>query len=694
MRAGLLVVAAGLLTGSVATTAPDLAVVTPAELAAQAEPLGGAPVTDTSHVGGPALRLPSTPEGKALRLSGTLPWARARFLTMDAFVEGEHTGEVLVHFFAAGEPEARIRVSLGLFPGLRTRLALPLSVLDGQTLFLPRTPGRFKGRVRGRRLAPEEIDHVTLQLKETAAPQTLYLGAVALTAQEPRYRVPRKPLVDQLGQWVAKEWEGKMAGDAFLGTYLTFALEKHRGASFPEGWCPRGGTTERTFKATGFFSTQHDGTRWWLVDPEGHGFFSLGLDAVRPGETAAVVPGTEALFGRLPSKRGPLGEAWRGPAEPGANETYSFGLANLIRSFGPEWRQDWTEMTRSRLVAWRFNTVGNWSDPRFGKEADLPYVIPMPRYPTTETLLYRDFPDVYSEEFRSAAQEYAQHLVAFKDDRNLIGYFMRNEPKWAFGANNIAAEMLEAHPGTETRKALAHWLSQRYKGDAADWSVAWGLGLRGFDDVVDKTVLRAAERSEMARGDLWEFSKEMVRAYVGIPGLACNEVDPDHLNLGMRYAGVSSELLYEAVGVFDVFSINAYEMVPPTKRIAEIAERTRRPVMIGEFHFGALDRGLPSTGLRGVESQNERGIAYRRYVETAAADPNLIGTHYFILNDQEVLGRFDGENYQIGFVDVCHRPYTELVDSATRAHEAVYGLMEGAREPYVGKAREIPRVGD
>jgi hypothetical protein len=320
MRAGLFVVAAGLLTGSVATTAPDLAVVTPAELAAQAEPLGGAPVTDTSHVGGPALRLPSTPEGKALRLSGTLPWARARFLTMDAFVEGEHTGEVLVHFFAAGEPEARIRVSLGLFPGLRTRLALPLSVLDGQTLFLPRTPGRFKGRVRGRRLAPEEIDHVTLQLKETAAPQTLYLGAVALTAQEPRYRVPRKPLVDELGQWVAKEWEGKMAGDSFLGTYLTFALEKHRGASYPEGWCPRGGTTERTFKATGFFRTQHDGTRWWLVDPEGHGFFSLGLDAVRPGETAAVVPGTEALFGRLPPKRGPLGEAWRGPSGPWGNE--------------------------------------------------------------------------------------------------------------------------------------------------------------------------------------------------------------------------------------------------------------------------------------------------------------------------------------------------------------------------------------
>jgi hypothetical protein len=405
-----------------------------------------------------------------------------------------------------------------------------------------------------------------------------------------------------------------------------------------------------------------------------------------------MVPGSEALFGRLPSKRGPLGEAW-GTWGPSGTPTYSFGLANLIRSLGPEWRKDWTTMTRSRLVAWHFNTVANWSDPRFAQDAEMPYVIPMPPYPTTATLLYRDFPDVYAEEFRTASRRWAQHLAAFRDDPSLIGYFMRNEPKWAFGGRNIAAEMLEANPGTETRRALGHWLRKRYKDDNADWSVAWGLGLRSFDDVVDKTIRGAAVRSEMARRDLWEFSKEMVRAYVGIPGLECNEVDPHHLNLGMRYASVSSELLYEAVGVFDVFTINAYEMVPPAKTIAEIAERARRPVMIGEFHFGALDRGLPSTGRRGVASQRERGIAYRRYVEAAAANPNVVGTHYFILNDQELLGRFDGENFQIGFVDVCHRPYPELVGPATRAHESVYDVMGERKKPFAGKAREIPRVG-
>jgi hypothetical protein len=689
---GLLTAVTWVGSGSVSMTATDLATVSPGQLAAQAEKLGGGPVDDRAYVGGPAIRIPATADDAALRLPGTLPWSSARFLTVDALVDGEHTGEVFFRFFAAGEREARVTVSLGLFPGLRTRLSVPLSALDAQALSLPRTPGRFKGRVRGRRLPPEQIDHVRIHLGATTAAQNLYLGKLTLAREEPRFPVPRRPLVDELGQWADREWEGKTTSDAFLGTWLMVALEENQGAAYPKTWCERGGTTAKTFKATGFFRTQHDKERWWLVDPEGHAFFSLGLNAVRPGETAARIPGTEALFGGLPSRRGPLGEAW-GVSGPSAIETFSFGVANLVRSFGPAWRDDWTEMTRARLVAWRFNTVGNWSDPRFEREAGLPYVIPMPSYPTTETLLFRDMPDVYSEEFRKDAERYAVHLTAFRDDPNLIGYFMGNEPTWAFGAHNLASEMLEAHPGTETRKALAQWLKERYKGDAADWSVSWGLGLRAFEDVVDQILHRAAERSETARRDLWDFSKEMVRAYVGIPGIACNDVDPHHLNLGMRYAGLSSELLYEAVGVFDVFSINAYSMEPPAKMIAEIAARTRRPVLIGEFHFGALDRGLPSTGLRGVESQRERGIAYRRYVETAAADPNVIGAHYFILNDQELLGRFDGENYQIGFVDVCHRPYEELVESATRTHEAIYEVAGGEVSPFRGKAREIPRVG-
>ena len=44
--------------------------------------------------------------------------------------------------------------------------------------------------------------------------------------------------------------------------------------------------------------------------------------------------------------------------------------------------------------------------------------------------------------------------------------------------------------------------------------------------------------------------------------------------------------------------------------------------------------------------------------------PELVGTHYFQWADQPSTGRFDGENYNIGLVDVTDRPYPDLVRGA------------------------------
>ena len=276
--AGILTCTTWLLASFGSPTPPELITVTPAQLAAQAEQMGGAPIDDRSFVGGPAIRIPAGDGSAALRLPGSLPWKGARFLTVDALVDGEHTGEVSFRFFAAGETEARVTVSLGVFPGLRTRLSVPLSALDAEAVFLPRTPGRFKGRVRGRRLSPDQIDQVRIHLRETASAQSLYLGALTLTAEEPRYPVPRRPLVDGLGQWRDREWEGKTTSDAFLGTWLTVALEEDRDATYPKAWCERGGLADKAFKATGFFRVEERDGRWWAFDPLGRGFVPLGVD--------------------------------------------------------------------------------------------------------------------------------------------------------------------------------------------------------------------------------------------------------------------------------------------------------------------------------------------------------------------------------------------------------------------------------
>ena len=85
-------------------------------------------------------------------------------------------------------------------------------------------------------------------------------------------------------------------------------------------------------------------------------------------------------------------------------------------------------------------------------------------------------------------------------------------------------------------------------------------------------------------------------------------------------------------------------------------------MLVGEFHFGALDRGLFHPGLVELPNQTARAQAYRDYVEGALHHPQFVGCHWFQFHDQPVLGRAgDEENYQIGFLDVADTPYVETI---------------------------------
>jgi hypothetical protein len=89
--------------------------------------------------------------------------------------------------------------------------------------------------------------------------------------------------------------------------------------------------------------------------------------------------------------------------------------------------------------------------------------------------------------------------------------------------------------------------------------------------------------------------------------------------------------------VFDVYSHNIYDSVPDRQYLENLYQLTGRPIVIREFHFGTPGRGL-AAGLRQTRNWEERGVAYRYYVENAAAMPALIGTHWFQWIDQPPTG--------------------------------------------------------
>lgn len=494
-----------------------------------------------------------------------------------------------------------------------------------------------------------------------------------------------QPIIDSLGQRIGKEWPGKIRNEEELVT-LNLELEKSiSGSEFISSFSKYGGWKEKRFKPTGFFRTENDGKRWWLVDPEGYAFLSLGVDCLR-STSSGPVTGIEDLFEWLPEKSDSrYGESVSG------NETskvIDFYMANLIRVFGSDWKARWSKMTADMLRNLNINTVGNWSEISFAKENKLAYVLPLNRFPGTKTQLYRDFPDVFSEEYKKNSAEFARQLNDYKDDPYLIGYFLRNEPQWAFGYHNLAYEMFATDQPSATKDEFIKWINSKYDNNIQSFKKAWNLNIEKFDDLRNLTFKDYP--TVTADSDFYSFSTIMVRRYVDIPCDEVVKVDKHHLNLGMRYAWISSDLLYKAGERFDVFSINGYGYSPPPT--AEIARISNKPVMIGEFHHGAVDRALPATGITGVISQNERAAAYRNYIEQGFARPELIGMHYFQWVDQPYYGRFDGENYNIGVVTIQNLPYPELSQAMRITNERIYKVGSGLEEPFKAEITKVPPI--
>lgn len=655
------------------------------------------------------LKIKPTSENQSLTVwEGSDPelWKNANYLVCEIWHDNDFSAILNVEFYrneksadsiitqsgsVAGDATQtpRMAAKIGVLPKLKTKVIFPLEHLNAQEIFMPRFPRQLKGTVLGNRMKPEETSKVVIRFGPRQEPRFtpgFEIAAVYLTKEVPEPFPPvEEKVVDKLGQWTAKDWPGKTKDETELKALLESQLAAAETSSFPESWSKYGGWKAKEFEATGFFRTHNDGTRWWLVDPDGFAFVSVGIDCIR-SNASGVISGQEDLFEWVPDSTDNLYK--KGYTQRDNYVLADFYQFNMMRVFGESWREKWETITSGQIREFAVNTIGNWSNIEYARKAQIPYVLPLSRFPSTEVKLFRDFPDVFAAEYAENAKTFAQQLNEFKNDKYLIGYFLRNEPTWAFGANDVAFEMFATTQPSESKIEFARWLAEKY-GSIDEFNKQWNLKLGGFEQF-PKQVFEEYP-SEIAKADFWKFSEVLVAKYVNVPCDEVEKVDPNHLNLGMRYAWMSSDLLYKAGERFDVFSINGYGNPGPPET-AEIAKISGKPVMIGEFHHGATDRGLPATGIQGALTQADRGTAYRYYVEQGLARPELIGMHYFQWLDQPVFGRFDGENYNIGFMDICNRPYKELVDAAKQTHLRMYEVATDKEKPFDVVIEKIPSI--
>ncbi len=585
-----------------------------------------------------------------------------------------------------------LTLSDGLFPNLEARRAFPLKLLkEGRGI--PKTPGSLIGFAFGRGVHLDEWNKMGVNISNYfgGPTRTVTLSEFKITDAEPDYPVGNTKMLDSIGQWKQRDFKDKISDLESMKEYLIGEAAKDVPPRESQTLSQYGGIKAKRFESNGFFQTKHDGERWYLVDPEGYAFYSIGIDIIGAG-IGGNIDGIESLHDWLPPQDDKTFEkAWiqadylqdiRSETGMGSANLFDFGTANLIRTFGKDWHEQWSKITARRLIEWNVNTVGNWSDMDFARSAKTPYVMPMEDFPVTNKRIFRDFPDVFSPEYAQKAKVFAKQLEEFKNDKYLIGYFMNNEPGWAYVPQlNIAEELLSQGEGFVSKTVLINFLSERYKQDISAFNRAWALELGAFSDL-HQPRRRASELSAQAKADLTEFSTRMLDEYVRVPVAATKAVDPNHLNMGMRWASSALKHKWRFAGsqYLDVFSMNNYTD-DPTARLDIAAEMSGgKPVLIGEFHHGSMEGGHPSYGARWTATEAERAQAYRYYAENAVSHKNSIGLHYFAYNDDPVLGRFDGENFHHGFVTTAHKPYSDFIKGYTEVNKDLYDVLLGKKE--------------
>jgi hypothetical protein len=308
--------------------------------------------------------------------------------------------------------------------------------------------------------------------------------------------------------------------------------------------------------------------------------------------------------------------------------------------------------------------VANWSDYDVATTAGMPYVLPLSGWVTAKMFPFPwDFPDVFSKEFEDNVEKAARQQVAvLKNDPNLIGWFIGNEPHWArsFGSLIPWPDMLLADPESSATKAKLIEL------------------------------LKARPGAEKNVKD--EFIYTCARRYFEVINAAVRRHDANHLVLGIRFAENPNSRWVEMSRMFDVFSVNIYsrDFRPDPEHIKRYSEVSGKPVLIGEFTACAPGRGMQGLFYWGhkVANYEERGKAYRYYVENAAASPHIVGAHWFQMVDDLPTGRpSDEERLNYGFINVIDLPYAELVGAAKQTHRKLYEVKYGAVQPYNEKPR-------
>ncbi len=578
------------------------------------------------------------------------------------------------------------------------------SPMEGKFLSMVGQPMDF---VRRGTVDAGSVSSISIFTPDPGAPGQFAVGEIrACGAPAPFEDWPASkvfPLVDQFGQYAHRDWSNKIHSPADFRKREHAEEETLSLATRVAGWNKYGGWAQgQRLAATGFFRVEKLNGAWWLIDPEGNLFWSHGV--VRVGTRVRVgseYRGTPLLdrenYFHLPERNSEFGTFFgREPQSTRRyyvgrdnHEVYDFLEANLFRKYGPGWRSGYAAQAQRRLSSWGLNTIANSSDPEIYHMRKTPYTAIVYSAP----LGRREFrlqgsegnwgklPDPFDPGWRALiGKTLNDELRDSSNDPWCVGFFVDNELNWG-DSNHLAAATLRSPSNQPAKNAFTTQLRKQYTSIAA-LNKAWTASYSGWEDLAISTNAPAVMNLRMKQ-DFAAFSRRYLEEYFRGCKQAIKAAAPNHLYLGCRFANSGNALVMQAAARFcDVVSINRYAQSVEDLKLPHDLDR---PILIGEFHFTTMDAPMQPSGLVMVANHVDRARAYRTYVTSALRNPAIVGTHWFQYYDQPATGRFDGENYQTGLLDICDTPYAETVAACRSMGERIYRLRAETFPPEAKK---------
>lgn len=375
-----------------------------------------------------------------------------------------------------------------------------------------------------------------------------------------------------------------------------------------------GGSTDKTFDASGYFRLEHGAERWWLVDPDGGAFISIGVNHT-DDTNLKYAHNIDIWNARYQNRQRWIRE----------------GLVPDLKDWGFNtigWVQEYVSGDWGAALDWGVtidlgHSTQTWSPSDYAA-ADMPYCLQIRVIDFEDWNGYPSFRDVYSHDFEVYCDYLARSIcVDHAQSKNLIGYFLVDIPSWLPHPSGEDFPQLKGLPVGPERDAVLFEVATKY----------------------------------------YETMASAIRRY-----------DPNHLILGDRYngnKGIPEPVLKAMRPYVDVLSVQYFPGCTAADRkqmrddLARWQAITGKPVIVADIGNWCPTHLNPNR-VSPITDQAGRGRDYVEALDAVIHEPWLVGWHWCAYLENTARGW--------GIKDPYDKPYDDFVGPVREFNKRVYDL--------------------